>query len=57
MRLGYVASASGRNRGTKLDFDARGAAGPRSRLVAKLSSPVTAHRFTVADFMDMGGGI
>ena len=27
------------------------------RLVAKLSSPVTAHRLTVADFMDMGGGI
>jgi uncharacterized NAD(P)/FAD-binding protein YdhS len=27
------------------------------RLVAKLSSPVTAHRLTVEDFMDMGGGI
>ena len=27
------------------------------RLVAQLSSPVTAHRLTVADFMDMGGGI
>ena len=27
------------------------------RLVAQLSSPVTAHRLTAADFMDMGGGI
>jgi len=27
------------------------------RLVAQLSSPVTAPRLTVADFMDMGGGI
>jgi uncharacterized NAD(P)/FAD-binding protein YdhS len=27
------------------------------RLVAQLSSPVTAHRLTVADFMEMGGGI
>jgi uncharacterized NAD(P)/FAD-binding protein YdhS len=27
------------------------------RLVAQLSSPVTAQRLTVADFMDMGGGI
>ncbi len=27
------------------------------RLVAQLSSPVTAHRLTVEDFMDMGGGI
>jgi uncharacterized NAD(P)/FAD-binding protein YdhS len=27
------------------------------RLVAQLSSPVTAHRLTVTDFMDMGGGI
>ena len=27
------------------------------RLVAQLSSPVTAHRLTGADFMDMGGGI
>jgi uncharacterized NAD(P)/FAD-binding protein YdhS len=27
------------------------------RLVAQLSSPVTAHRLTPADFMDMGGGI
>jgi uncharacterized NAD(P)/FAD-binding protein YdhS len=27
------------------------------RLVAQLSNPVTAHRLTVADFMDMGGGI
>lgn len=27
------------------------------RLVAQLSSPVTAHRLTVSDFMDMGGGI
>jgi uncharacterized NAD(P)/FAD-binding protein YdhS len=27
------------------------------RLVARLSRPVTAHRLTVEDFMDMGGGI
>ena len=27
------------------------------RLVAQLSSPITAHRLTVEDFMDMGGGI
>jgi uncharacterized NAD(P)/FAD-binding protein YdhS len=27
------------------------------RLVAQLSSPVTAHRLTAADFLDMGGGI
>ncbi len=27
------------------------------RLVAQLSSPVTAHRLTASDFMDMGGGI
>lgn len=27
------------------------------RLVAQLVSPVTAHRLTAADFMDMGGGI
>jgi uncharacterized NAD(P)/FAD-binding protein YdhS len=27
------------------------------RLVAQLTSPVTAHRLTVSDFMDMGGGI
>jgi uncharacterized NAD(P)/FAD-binding protein YdhS len=27
------------------------------RLVAQLCSPVTAHRLTAADFMDMGGGI
>lgn len=27
------------------------------RLVAQLSSPVTAHRLTAEDFMDMGGGI
>jgi uncharacterized NAD(P)/FAD-binding protein YdhS len=27
------------------------------RLVAQLASPVTAHRLTAADFMDMGGGI
>jgi uncharacterized NAD(P)/FAD-binding protein YdhS len=27
------------------------------RLVAQLTSPVTAHRLTAADFMDMGGGI
>jgi uncharacterized NAD(P)/FAD-binding protein YdhS len=27
------------------------------RLVAQLSSPVTAHKLTVTDFMDMGGGI
>ena len=27
------------------------------RLVAQLSNPVNAPRLTVADFMDMGGGI
>ena len=27
------------------------------RLVAQLISPVTAHRLTATDFMDMGGGI